>query len=76
VEIPTDRCYDSFARRSDLGDDRIHPRALWFISRRCENHQTPSRAELVEGRLENIPGCAGLTVDLDALWAAIDSLDE
>jgi Uma2 family endonuclease len=28
------------------------------------------------GTLENIPGCAGLTLDLDALWAAIDSLDE
>jgi Uma2 family endonuclease len=28
------------------------------------------------GTLEKIPGCAGLTLDLDALWAAIDSLDE
>lgn len=28
------------------------------------------------GTLEKIPGCAGLILDLDALWAAIDSLDE
>jgi Uma2 family endonuclease len=28
------------------------------------------------GTLEKIPGCEGLTLDLDALWAAIDSLDE
>lgn len=28
------------------------------------------------GTLEKIPGCAGLTLALDALWAAIDSLDE
>jgi Uma2 family endonuclease len=27
------------------------------------------------GRLETIPGCDGLTLDLDALWAAIDSLE-
>ena len=27
------------------------------------------------GTLEKIPGCEGLTLDLDALWAAIDSLE-
>ena len=27
------------------------------------------------GTLETIPGCEGLTLDLDALWAAIDSLE-
>ena len=27
------------------------------------------------GMLETIPGCEGLTLDLDALWAAIDSLE-
>jgi Uma2 family endonuclease len=27
------------------------------------------------GLLEKIPGCEGLTLDLDALWAAIDSLE-
>jgi Uma2 family endonuclease len=27
-----------------------------------------------EGRGETIPGCAGLTLDLDALWAEIDRL--
>ena len=27
------------------------------------------------GTLEKIPGCAGLTLDLDALWAAIDALE-
>lgn len=27
------------------------------------------------GRLEKIPGCDGLALDLDALWAAIDSLE-
>jgi Uma2 family endonuclease len=27
------------------------------------------------GVLETIPGCEGLTLDLDALWAAIDSLE-
>jgi Uma2 family endonuclease len=27
------------------------------------------------GKLEQIPGCEGLTLDLDALWAAIDSLE-
>src|SRR3954466_14719085 len=27
------------------------------------------------GMLEQIPGCEGLTLDLDALWAAIDSLE-
>ncbi|HSS50435.1 MAG TPA: Uma2 family endonuclease [Thermoanaerobaculia bacterium] len=27
------------------------------------------------GTLEKVPGCEGLTLDLDALWAAIDSLD-
>ena len=26
------------------------------------------------GTLKKIPGCEGLTLDLDALWAAIDSL--
>ncbi|HEY3571518.1 MAG TPA: Uma2 family endonuclease [Thermoanaerobaculia bacterium] len=26
------------------------------------------------GRLDKIPGCEGLTLDLDALWTAIDSL--
>jgi Uma2 family endonuclease len=27
------------------------------------------------GKLDKIPGCEGLTLDLDALWAAIDSLE-
>jgi Uma2 family endonuclease len=27
------------------------------------------------GTLGKIPGCAGLTLDLDALWAAIDKLE-
>ena len=27
------------------------------------------------GTLQQIPGCEGLTLDLDALWAAIDSLE-
>jgi Uma2 family endonuclease len=27
------------------------------------------------GMLEMIPGCEGLTLDLDALWAAIDNLE-
>ncbi|PYQ60663.1 MAG: hypothetical protein DMF53_16655 [Acidobacteria bacterium] len=27
------------------------------------------------GMLETIPGCEGLTLDLDALWAAVDSLE-
>jgi Uma2 family endonuclease len=27
------------------------------------------------GTLETIPGCEGLTLDLDALWSAIDSLE-
>jgi len=27
------------------------------------------------GILEQVPGCEGLTLDLDALWAAIDSLE-
>lgn len=27
------------------------------------------------GKLEQIPGCEGLTLDLDALWAAVDSLE-
>lgn len=27
------------------------------------------------GTLENVPGCEGLTLDLDAIWAAIDSLE-
>jgi Uma2 family endonuclease len=27
------------------------------------------------GRLEKVPGCEGLTLDLDALWAAIDELE-
>lgn len=27
------------------------------------------------GTLEKIPGCEGLTIDLDALWAAIDDLE-
>jgi len=27
------------------------------------------------GTLEKIPGCEGLTLDLDALWAAIDTLE-
>jgi Uma2 family endonuclease len=27
------------------------------------------------GTLHQIPGCQGLTIDLDALWAAIDSLE-
>jgi Uma2 family endonuclease len=27
------------------------------------------------GTLQNIPGCKGLTLDLDALWAAIDSIE-
>jgi Uma2 family endonuclease len=27
------------------------------------------------GTLEKIPGCEGLTLDLDALWAAIDNLE-
>jgi len=28
------------------------------------------------GRLEEIPGCPGLTIDLDALWAQIDRLED
>jgi len=27
------------------------------------------------GTLEKVPGCEGLTLDLDAIWAAIDSLE-
>jgi hypothetical protein len=27
------------------------------------------------GTLEDVPGCEELTFDLDALWAAIDSLE-
>ena len=29
-----------------------------------------------EGTVENVPGCEGLTVDLDAIWAALDKLPE
>ncbi len=28
------------------------------------------------GRVENVPGCTGLVLDLDDLWAEIDQLDE
>jgi hypothetical protein len=41
VDIPTDRCYDSFAPPG-LGDDRIHPRALWFISWHRHSSLLPS----------------------------------
>jgi len=27
-----------------------------------------------EGRIESVPGCPGLTIDLDALWAEVDRL--
>lgn len=27
------------------------------------------------GTVESVPGCDGLTLDLDALWAAIDRLE-
>jgi hypothetical protein len=30
----------------------------------------------VDGRVEPVPGCAGLAIDLDALWAEADELGE
>ncbi len=32
--------------------------------------------EAVEGRVETVPGCEGLIVDLDALWTELDRLGE
>jgi len=28
-----------------------------------------------EGKIDPVPGCAGLTIDVDALWAEVDQLD-
>ena len=43
----------------ELGADRRYVRAL----------------AAANGRLEAIPGCEGLNLDLDALWAEIDDLE-
>jgi Uma2 family endonuclease len=32
--------------------------------------------EAVDGRVDAVPGCEGLTLDLDALWAELDRLGE
>ena len=42
----------------ELGSDRRYVRA----------------AAASEGRLAEIPGCVGLALDLDALWAEVDRL--
>ncbi len=42
----------------ELGDDRRYVRACAAI----------------EGKVENVPGCHGLLVDLDELWAEVDRL--
>lgn len=32
-------------------------------------------ASASDGRIESVPGCEGLTLDLDAMWAELDNLD-
>jgi hypothetical protein len=32
-------------------------------------------ARATEGRLEEVPGCAGLQLDLDEIWSEIAQLD-
>jgi Uma2 family endonuclease len=34
------------------------------------------RVEAGSGSLEDLPGCPGLTLDVDAMWSKIDALDE
>jgi Uma2 family endonuclease len=34
------------------------------------------RVHASHGALDNLPGCPGLTLDLDAMWKAIDALEE
>jgi hypothetical protein len=32
-------------------------------------------ASAAEGTIDPVPGCAGLVIDVDALWAEVDRLD-
>jgi Uma2 family endonuclease len=34
------------------------------------------RVEAGSGSLQDVPGCPGLTLDLDAMWSKIDALEE
>jgi Uma2 family endonuclease len=39
------------------------------------DHQYVRRVEHGDGLLHDIPGCPGLTLDLDAMWSKIDALE-
>jgi hypothetical protein len=49
-------------------------RALEIYELGADNRYVRALAA-AQGRLEQIPGCQGLTLDLDALWAEIDDLE-
>jgi hypothetical protein len=64
---------DSTARPSRRAS--AHARSLEVFERGADGRYVRALAR-VDGRVEPVPGYAGLAIDLDALWAEADELGE
>jgi len=84
IEIISRRARDVRRDRLDKMDDyaRFGVRFYWLLdpdNRMLEVYARNDRGEYVralgaEGKIERVPGCEGLVLDLDALWKKLDAL--
>jgi Uma2 family endonuclease len=79
---PRDRRRDRVAKLHEYAAFGI--RYYWILDPEMRTLEIFERTEsghfmdvlgATEGRVENVPGCDGLTLDLDGLWAEIERLD-
>jgi Uma2 family endonuclease len=86
IEVLSRRARDGRRDRIEKPDDyaAVGVRYYWLVDpklRALEIYELGADNRYVralaaaQGRLEQIPGCQGLTLDLDALWAEIDDLE-
>lgn len=86
VEVVSPTPRDARRDRIEKADDyaRFGVRYYWLVDpaqrsieilERVRGRRYARALAATEGRVRRVPGCAGLSLDLDALWAEIDRLE-